>query len=123
MYIDIVSILFVGTVNNSNQSAYIFGNKFTSSYLFIFFVALYGATHEMILWKNKICYIALFISSIALTLYIGCATATVTLAVLFIATIVPFQKIRMLLLNERFAVTALIMSALVVLVMGQILKN
>mgnify|MGYP005905609261 CR=1 FL=1 len=94
-----------------------------TSYLFIFFVALYGATHEMILWKNKICYIALFISSIALTLYIGCATATVTLAVLFIATIVPFQKIRMLLLNERFAVTALIMSALVVLVMGQILKN
>lgn len=62
----IVSILLVGTVNNSNQSAYIFGNKFTSSYLFIFFVALYGATHEMILWKNKICYIALFISSIAL---------------------------------------------------------
>ena len=119
----IVSILLVGTVNNSNQSAYIFGNKFTSSYLFIFFVALYGATHEMILWKNKICYIALFISSIALTLYIGCATATVTLAVLFIATIVPFQKIRMLLLNERFVVTALIMSALVVLVMGQILKN
>ena len=65
----------------------------------------------------------MFISSIALTLYIGCATATVTLAVLFIATIVPFQKIRMLLLNERFVVTALIMSALVVLVMGQILKN
>lgn len=29
----------------------------------------------------------------------------------------------MLLLNERFVVTALIMSALVVLVMGQILKN
>ena len=86
-------------------------------------VALYGATHEKILWKNKICYIALFISSIALTLYIGCATATVTLAVLFIATIVPFQKIRMLLLNEKFAVTALIMSALVVFVMGQILKN
>lgn len=57
----IVSILLVGTVNNSNQSAYIFGNKFTSSYLFIFFVALYGATHEKILWKNKICYIALFI--------------------------------------------------------------
>ena len=40
-----------------------------------------------------------------------------------IATIVPFQKIRMLLLNEKFAVTALIMSALVVFVMGQILKN
>lgn len=119
----IVSILLVGTVNNSNQSAYIFGNKFTSSYLFIFLIALYGATHEMILWKNKICYIALFISSIALTLYIGCATAAVTLAVLFIATMVPFQKIRMLLLNERFAVTALIMSALVALMMEQILKN
>ena len=29
----IVSILLVGTANNSNQAAYIFGNKFTSSYL------------------------------------------------------------------------------------------
>ncbi len=119
----LVSILLVGTVNNSNQSAYIFGNKFISSYLFIFFIALYGATHEMILRKNKICYIALFIISIAVTLYIGCATATVTLAVLFIATIAPLKKIRMLLLNEKFTIAALIMSALVVLAMGKILKN
>lgn len=118
----LVSILLVGTVNNSNQSAYIFGNKFTSSYLFIFLVALYAAIHEMDLWKYKIRQIALFIISIAVTLYIGCATATVTLAVLFIATVVPLKKIRMLLLNESFAVIALIMSALVVLVMGQILK-
>ena len=118
----LVSILLVGTENNSNQSAYIFGNKFTSSYLFIFLVALYGSIHEMSLWKYKVRYITLFIISIAVTLYIGCATATVALAILFIMTLIPFRKIRMLLLNECFAVIVLIMSALVVFVMGQILK-
>jgi len=55
------SVLFTGVSNNSNQASYIFGNKFISSYLFIFFVALYGAIHDINLWKNKIRYILLFI--------------------------------------------------------------
>ena len=121
-FMTVVSIILVGTANNSNQSAYIFGNKFTSSYLFIFLVALYGATHEMNLWKYKVRHIVLFVASIAVTLYIGCATATVTLVVLFAAVLIPFQKIRTLLLNEKFAIIVLIMSAVVVFAMGQILK-
>lgn len=117
-----LSVMQVGISNNSNQATYIFGNKFTSSYLFIFLIALYGATHEMNLWKNKIRYIALFVFSIAFTLYIGCATATVTLVILFVLVLIPFEKIRMLLLDGKFVVAALLVSALIVFWMEQILK-
>ena len=117
-----LSVMQVGISNNSNQATYIFGNKFTSSYLFIFLIALYGATHEMNLWKNKIRYIGLFVISIAFTLYIGCATATVTLAILFVLVLIPFEKIRILLLDGKFVVAALLISALIVFWMEQILK-
>lgn len=117
-----LSVMQVGISNNSNQATYIFGNKFTSSYLFIFLIALYGSTHEMNLWKNKIRYIALFVISIAFTLYIGCATATVTLAILFVLVLIPFKKIRMLLLDGKFVVAALLISAIIVFWMEQILK-
>ena len=118
----LLSVALVGTANNSNQALYFFGNKFTSSYLFIFWIALYGATHDMNLWKNKIHHVVLFVFSILFTLYIGCATATVTVVVLFAVVLLQSQKIRMLLLNERVSVIALLVSALVVFWMGQILK-
>lgn len=116
------SVILIGTANNSNQASYFFGNKFTSSYLFIFLIALHGATHEMDLWKNKVRHIFLFVFSIAFTLYMGCATATVTLVILFAVVLVQSPKIRMLLLNEKFVIAALLGSALVVFWMGQILK-
>lgn len=118
----ILSVGLTGTANNSNQASYFFGNKFSSSYLFIFWIALYGATHKMDLWKSRIRHIVLFIFSIAFTLYIGCATATVTLVILFIVVLIPSQKIRMLFLNEKFAVGALLLSALIAFGMGEILK-
>lgn len=117
-----LSVVMVGVANNSNRASYVFGNKFTSSYLFIFLIALYGATHEMNLWKNKAHHIFLFVFSIAFTIYMGCATATVTLVVLFVVVLDRWKKVRLLLLNEKFAVTALLLSALVVFWMGQILK-
>ena len=117
-----LSVMQVGISNNSNQASYIFGNKFTSSYLFIFLIALYGATHEMRLWKNKIRYIVLFVFSIIFTLYMGCATATVTLVILFVLVMIPFEKIRISLLNEKFVVAALLASAIIAFLMEQILK-
>lgn len=116
------SVLWNGTINNSNQASYIFGNKFTSSYLFILLIALYGAIHEMDLWKNKVRYVFLLIFSIAFTLYVGCATATVTLVILFVVVLIRSQKIRMMLLNEKFVVVVLIVSALLIFWMEQILK-
>ena len=117
-----LSVMQVGISNNSNQASYIFGNKFTSSYLFIFLIALYGATHEMRLWKNKIRYIVLFVFSIIFTLYMGCATATVTLVILFVLVMIPSEKIRISLLNEKFVVAALLASAFIAFLMEQILK-
>lgn len=118
-----LSVMLIGISNNSNQASYIFGNKFTSSYLFIFWIALYGAVHEMDLWKNKVRYITLFLFSIAFTLYMGCATATVTLTILFVVVLISSRKIRLLFLNEKVAVIALLVSAFIVFGMEQILKN
>ena len=42
----VFSVAIVGVENNSNTVAYLFGNKFTSAYLFILLIALYGASHE-----------------------------------------------------------------------------
>lgn len=116
------SVILIGTSDNSNQASYIFGNKFTSSYLFILWIALYGAIHEMDLWKNKVRYIALFLFSIVFTLHMGCATATVTLVILFVVVLIPSRKIRMLLLNEKVVIIALLISAFIIFGMGQILK-
>ena len=118
-----LSVMLIGISNNSNQASYIFGNKFTSSYLFIFWIALYGAVHEMDLWKNKVRYIILFLFSIAFTLYMGCATATVTLTILFVVVLISSRKFRLLFLNEKVAVIALLVSAFIVFGMEQILKN
>lgn len=117
-----ISVIINGTANNSNQAAYIFGNKFTSSYLFIFLIALYGAVHEMTLYKNRVQYAALFLFSIAFTLYLGCATATVTLVILFVIVLISSKKSMKLLMNEKFVVVSLLVSALIVFSMGQILK-
>ena len=76
-----ISVFIVGTENNSNVSAYLFGNKFTSSYLFIALIALYGLSHHMDIRKSKamLCFLTVF--AFAFTLYVKCATATVALTV------------------------------------------
>lgn len=115
------SVLQIGVVNNSNQAAYVFGNKFTSSYLFILLLTLYGATHEMKKHRNKMKYYGLFVVSILFTLYLNCATATVTLLVLFTLNFIP-EKVKIVLLNPIVVVVALVLSALIVTSIGQILK-
>ena len=117
----VCSVMQVGIVNNSNQAAYVFGNKFTSSYLFILLLTLYGATHDMKKYKNKIKYYILFIFSILFTLHLDCATATVTLVILFAMDFIP-MKAKNVLLKPTVVVIVLILSALIVTSIGQILK-
>lgn len=52
----------------------------------------------------------------------GCATATVTLVILFVLVMIPSEKIRISLLNEKFVVAALLASAIIAFLMEQILK-
>lgn len=77
----IISVLVVGVENNSNDAAYLFGNKFTSSYLFISLIALYGLAHNMNLKRNKRIMCGLIVFGCFFTVYVGCATATVALSV------------------------------------------
>ena len=118
----IISILIVGIDNNSNRPSYLFGNKFLSIYYFIFLLALYGASHNMKMKKNKTIFIGIFILSILLSLYIDCATATVALALLFLIYLSP-QKIKQWFTNEKIIVIALIMSAVIIIWIELILRT
>lgn len=117
----VISVAIVGVENNSNTVAYLFGNKFTSAYLFILLVSLYGASHEMSKKRNKVTLYAIFVFSIAFSFYMDCGTATVTLVVLLIFCLVP-EKIRQSIVNEKYIVIALIMSAVIVIWIERILK-
>ncbi len=118
----LISVTFVGTGTfNSNQAVYFFGNKFASTYLFIFLIAMFGATHQMSEKKNKIIFYLLIIFSVLFSLYVGCATVAVTLIILFILSFLP-HKFKHILLNEKCVVVALIMSALILLWIQAILN-
>lgn len=110
----VFSVLVVGVEDNSNNVAYLFGNKFTSAYLFILLIALFGASHDMSKKRNTIVLSIIFVFSILLSLYMECATATVSLVVLYILWMVP-DKIKQQAIKERSVVIALILSALIVI--------
>lgn len=118
----VISVAVVGVENNSNNVAYLFGNKFTSAYLFILLIALYGASHDMNKKRNETTLFMIFVFSILFSLYMGCATATVTLVVLFVIYWMP-EKIKQQAIKERYVVITLILSALVVIWIEAILKN
>lgn len=117
----VFSVAIVGVENNSNTVAYLFGNKFTSAYLFILLIALYGASHETDKKRNKLILCFLFIFSVSFSLYIDCATATVTLIILFIMYLLP-EKIKLHIINQKYIIIALILSAIIVIWLEAILK-
>ncbi|MDW2799765.1 hypothetical protein RZO55_19505 [Clostridium boliviensis] len=117
----VVSVALVGVENNSNDAAYLFGNKFISAYLFILLIALYGASHEMRKKINGVILSVIFIFSILFSLYIGCSTAVVTLVVLFAVYLLP-DKMKQQLINGKYVIIALILSALIVMWIKEVLK-
>lgn len=119
----LLSVMLVGIADNSNKSVYFFGNKFTSSYLFILLTALYGATHNTKIWKNRVFHMLLFVFSIFFTHYIGCDTATVSLVILFVIILMPSEKLRLVLISEKVVTVSLIASGVAVIWMNEILKN
>lgn len=109
-----ISIFIVGVENNSNSAVYLFGNKFTSMYLFILLITLYASSCDMRRKRNRAVLLGLFAFSIFLSLYLGCATASVTLSVLLILCFVP-NRIQQRLVNERVVVIILTLSALIII--------
>lgn len=119
----VISVFIVGTENNSNVSSYLFGNKFTSSYLFIALLALYGLSHNMKIRRNKarICFLTVF--ALAFTLYVGCATATVALVISIFLFWIDKKRQGHLILNPVIVVSTLIGTAVIPFVIDLVLKN
>jgi hypothetical protein len=119
--LSIISVIIVGTDNNSNSSVYIFGNKFSTSYLFIFLIGLFGATHDMENKKNKIYIVLLNIFTILLAQYLGCTTGVVISGLLLLILIVPF-KLKKILANPIFIVCLLIFCGYSFMIFSELLK-
>ena len=119
----IVSVLFVGVDNNSNVSAYLFGNKFTSSYLFISLIALYGLTHDMRFRKYKYMWLALVVFGCVFTIHVGCATATVSLIVAVLLFSLEKMKNGQIIQNPFVVIGVLIITATIPFVINAVLKN
>lgn len=118
----IISVLFVGVENNSNIAAYMFGNKFTSSYLFISLIALYGLAHNMNLKRNKRIMCVLITFGVFFTVYTGCATATIALIVAVLLFGIG-QKLHICFIQSPFiAVSALIGTSIVPFVINILIK-
>lgn len=118
-----ISVLIVGTENNSNVSAYLFGNKFTSSYLFIALIALYGLSHNMDIRKNKAIICFLTVIAFVFTLYVECATATIALVVSIFLFWIEKKKQGNLIQNPVVTVCALLGTAAVPFTINVVLQN
>ncbi len=118
-----ISVFIVGTENNSNVSAYLFGNKFTSSYLFIALIALYGLSHHMDIRKSKamLCFLTVF--AFAFTLYVKCATATVALTVSIFLFWIEKKRQGHLIQNPFVTVSVLVGTAVVPFIINTVLHN
>lgn len=119
----VASVLVVGVDNNSNVSAYLFGNKFTSSYLFISLIALYGVSHDMNLKMYRRRWLMLVIVGCAFTIYVGCATATVSLASAVLLFSIEKKIHGWIIQNPIVIVGILIGTAIIPFVINFVLKN
>lgn len=117
----IISVIFVGVENNSNNAAYIFGNKFTSSYLFILLVSLYPATHKMDNITCKLFELFLFIFATLFSLYLDCSTSTVTLIVLLMYYYTS-KKFKKKTINEKTVCIMLLCCGLIVISITKLLQ-
>lgn len=119
----ISSVLIAGVNNNSNVAIYIFGNKFTSSYLFISCLALYGLTHDMKLKKHKRNFFAFVFLTVGFSLYVGCATAVVSLIAAIVFFFVQKKSESNLAQNPMIVVCSLVGTAVMPFMIDFVLKN
>lgn len=119
----IFSVLYTGVDNNSNVSKYLFGNKFTASYLFISLISLYGISRNMNLQRNKRRLCEMIIAGLAFTIYVGCATATIALITASMLFWVDRKTHSHILQNPYIAGGALIGTAIVPFGINTIIKN
>lgn len=117
----IISVLIVGTENNSNSAVYIFGTKFSSSYLFLFLIATYATTHTQTLMKNRIITKIFALFTTMFSLYVGCSTTTVCSMIILLALCVP-QRLWKYILNAKVLAGFMAFSAYSFVLFNQLLS-
>ena len=117
--ITLIFAIYLGEIENSNVNAYPFGNKFSSSYLFIQLYCLYYSRNEK--KKNKVVFYFLMMTAIWFSVYVSCSTATIVSIVAFILSLLP-KKIKSILMNPKVVVLSLVLSGAAALIMASILQ-
>lgn len=121
--ITIFSVLAQGT-SNSETTIYVFGGKFSCSYLFILLICLtYFLSNSK--KKNRYLWNSIYLIVIAISLlffmYIKCTTALVMLLLIVFLSIAP-QRIRYILSSAKVVIGFIILSALVIFFLQKILS-
>lgn len=90
--ISLISIALQGTSNDGTSITYFFGNKFATSYYFLFFAALfYMRCHEKIKQRlrYKLIYLALALLAVVISDLVYCTTAVLSALVLVVLPFLP----------------------------------
>lgn len=116
---NVITIIILGC--NDIEQTYFFGNKFSSSYILILFIALFGAVHNMFIKKNQLKLFLLFTLSLALVLYMRSITAFISLVVI-LPVFLMFKKIPSIIINSKTVTIALLASVSIIFIFDYLLQ-
>lgn len=121
----LVSIIIQGTSPEGTSVEYVFGSKFTASYLFVLFASLIYMVHYNTIqrnWESKLYYLMLALAVMLLCKHLYCTTAFLASALLVIAPLVP-RKLRDFLMKPSTILAVMIIFAVIPLMIDPILEN
>lgn len=118
--INVVTIFMFGSDGNM-EPIYLLGNKFISSYMMIFLVSLYGATHDIVTQSSKAKYYSLIAVSMILCLYMRSITALIGLLLVLICSLNK-NILSKIISNPKVLVVSMIASAGVIFVFDYLLS-
>ena len=118
--INVVTIFMFGSDGNM-EPIYLLGNKFISSYMMIFLVSLYGATHDIVTQSSKAKYYSLIAISMILCLYMRSITALIGLLLVLICSLNK-NILSKIISNPKVLVVSMIASAGVIFVFDYLLS-
>ena len=111
--LSLFDLLLPHTVDSMNLKIYLWGNKFTSSYLFVMWIAFYyikNNNRNRLALKNKIIIFLLVIASLLYARIVECTTALISIFVMYIFILLQ-DKIKNLFLNTKILAISLFLSA------------
>lgn len=116
-----IATIFIFGPDGNMEPIYLLGNKFISSYMMIFLISLYGATHDMEVQSSRIKYYNLIVISIILCLYMQSITALIGLSFVFLSSLYK-NIISKIITPPKVLVVSMVASAGVIFVFDYLLS-